>query len=97
MEKVSLTYGPVIPQPTAGKNRDGASGKPFGDILKQAVNDVDKMQHDAGKAIHQVNNGTGGLSEAMIAMEKASIALQTMLTVRNKVIESYQEVMRMQV
>lgn len=97
MEKVSLTYGPVIPQPSALKGKSGASGKPFGDILKNAVNDVDKMQHDAGKSINQAHNGQGGLSEAMIAMEKANIALQTMLTVRNKVIEAYQEVMRMQV
>ena len=97
MEKVSLTYGPVIPQPSAFKGKEAATGKPFGEILKKAVNDVDKMQHDAGKAINQAHNGQGGLSEAMIAMEKASIALQTMLTVRNKVIESYQEIMRMQV
>lgn len=97
MEKVSLTYGPVIPQTALQKTREGASAKPFGDVLKQAVQTVDKMQHEASKSVDHANAGTGGLPEAMIAMEKASIALQTMLTVRNKVIEAYQDVMRMQV
>ena len=52
---------------------------------------------NAFKAIEKANTGSGGLPEAMIAMEKAGIALQAMLTVRNKVIESYQEIMRLQV
>jgi len=65
--------------------------------LNKAIGEVDKMQNDAGKAIVKANTGQEGLPEAMIAMEKASIALQTMLTVRNKVIESYQEIMRLQV
>lgn len=95
MNKVALTYGPVIP-PLSIKGQKAAA-KPFGDILTKAIGDVDKMQNEAGKAIEKAHNGTGGLPEAMIAMEKASIALQAMLTVRNKVIESYQEIMRMQV
>jgi len=95
MEKVSLTYGPVI-TPLAAKGQSGAS-KPFNDILTKAIGDVNRMQNEAGKAIEKANTGTGGLPEAMIAMEKAGIALQAMLTVRNKVIESYQEIMRMQV
>jgi flagellar hook-basal body complex protein FliE len=96
MEKVSLTYGPVIPQPLSTKNQK-AAGKPFGDVLNKAIGEVNKMQNEAGIAVEKANTGAGGLSEAMIAMEKASIALQTMLTVRNKVIESYQEIMRLQV
>jgi flagellar hook-basal body complex protein FliE len=95
MEKVSLTYGPVIPPPTPKVSQ--AAGKPFGDVLNKAIHDVDKMQNQASTAIEKANTGTGGLPEAMIAMEKAGVALQAMLTVRNKVIESYQEIMRIQV
>ncbi len=95
MDKVSLTYGPVLP-PLASKGQKVAA-KPFGDVLNKAIGDVNKMQNEAGKAIEKANTGTSGLPEAMIAMEKAGIALQAMLTVRNKVIESYQEIMRMQV
>jgi len=96
MNKVALTYGPVIP-PLSTKGPQGGGTKPFGDILTKAIGEVDKMQNEAGKAIEKANTGKGGLPEAMIAMEKASIALQAMLTVRNKVIESYQEIMRLQV
>jgi flagellar hook-basal body complex protein FliE len=52
----------------------------------------------ADKSIQNVQAGnTGGLHEAMIALEKADISFRTMLTVRNKLIEAYQEIMRMQV
>ncbi|MDQ5985496.1 MAG: Flagellar hook-basal body complex protein FliE [Syntrophus sp. SKADARSKE-3] len=95
MEKVSLTYGPVIPPATPKMSK--TAGKPFGDVLSKAIRDVDKMQNQASVAIEKANTGTGGLPEAMIAMEKAGVALQAMLTVRNKVIESYQEIMRIQV
>ncbi|MCX7982182.1 MAG: flagellar hook-basal body complex protein FliE [Syntrophales bacterium] len=92
----SLTYGPVIP-PAGGKVRGQMGQTSFDQILKKAINDVDEAQKQANKAIEEVHRGKGGLAEAMIAMEKASITLQAMLTVRNKVIEAYQEVMRMQV
>ena len=95
MNKVALTYGPVLPVPSASGRQTAA--KPFGDVLSKAIGEVNKMQGDAGKAVEKVNTGAGGLPEAMIAMEKAAIALQAMLTVRNKVIESYQEIMRLQV
>jgi flagellar hook-basal body complex protein FliE len=95
MNKVALTYGPVIP-PLSTKGQKAAA-KPFGDLLTKAIGDVNRMSNEAGKAIDSAHNGTGGLPEAMIAMEKASISLQAMLTVRNKILESYQEIMRMQV
>ncbi len=92
----SLTYGPVIP-PARGQAKGEGDATSFGQMLKKAINDVDEAQKQANKAIEQAHTGKGGLAEAMVAMEKANITLQAMLTVRNKVIEAYQEVMRMQV
>lgn len=73
-------------------------GKSFGDIFSDALGDVNKLQQDASQA--STNLATGKLqdiSEVTIATEKASIALQLTMQVRNKIVESYQEVMRMQV
>ena len=70
----------------------------FSDALSNAVNDVNKLQQSADKSILNVQAGnTGSLHEAMIALEKADISFRTMLQVRNKLLEAYQEIMRMQV
>jgi flagellar hook-basal body complex protein FliE len=70
----------------------------FSNALRNAIDDVDRLQQDADKAVVNVETGnTGNLHEAIIALEKADISFRTMLQVRNKLIEAYQEIMRMQV
>lgn len=68
--------------------------KAFGD----AINKVNDLQNQANTAIEKLATGESqGLHEVMIAMEKASISFQFLTQVRNKALESYQEIMRMQV
>jgi flagellar hook-basal body complex protein FliE len=70
----------------------------FGELLSNALGDVNKLQLDANQA--SINLATGkvqDISEAVIATEKASMALQLTMQVRTKVIDAYQEIMRMQV
>ncbi len=77
-------------------NVDG--GKSFADTLKDAVQSVNQMQKDADKAMQNLATGrTDNVAEVMIATEKADIALKLMVQVRNKIIDAYQEVMKMQV
>ncbi len=70
----------------------------FGDTLTQAMNKVNDMQKNADKQMQAMATGEQtNISEVMIAAEKADIALKLMMSVRNKVIDAYQEVMKMQV
>ena len=70
----------------------------FQDTLKTAVEKVDALQKDADVKMQQLASGEkNNISEVMIATEKADIALKLMMSVRNKVIDAYQEIMRMQV
>lgn len=70
----------------------------FGDILKTMVSQTAEQQLQADQAMQQLHaGGEKNLHEAMIAMEKADISLRYMVQVRNKAIDAYQEVMRMQV
>src|SRR3989338_7034206 len=72
--------------------------KPFGDILKESIGDVSRLQNEAEKAAKDLALGRAeNIHDVMIAMEKASVSFRLMMQVRNKVIEAYQEVMRMQV
>jgi flagellar hook-basal body complex protein FliE len=74
------------------------AGKSFSDTLKDAVNSVNEMQKSSDKAMQNLATGkTDNVAEVMIAAEKADIALKVMVQVRNKIIDAYQEVMKMQV
>lgn len=76
-----------------------ASGGPgFSDLLKNAVESVNTMQHEAGRLEDAVAKGENvNIHQAVIAGEKAGLSFQLLMQVRNKMIDAYQEVMRMQV
>lgn len=83
------------PQPAVN---DNASGKDFSAVLKGAVEDINKLQNKADEAIANVQlNSTASIHEAVIALEKAGTSFRAMMQVRNKIVEAYQEVMRIQV
>ena len=70
----------------------------FGDMLSNIVGEINKQQIDADKAIAKVElDNSASIHDAIIALEKANISFRTMMQVRNKVVEAYQEIMRMQV
>jgi flagellar hook-basal body complex protein FliE len=70
----------------------------FGAQLEKALGDVNELQQKADEAIQQlVGEGKGDLQQTMVALEKADISFRLMMQIRNKVLEAYQEIMRMQV
>jgi flagellar hook-basal body complex protein FliE len=80
------------------KANPSVSGESFADTLKKAVNTVDALQKDADVKMQELATGkSNNIHETMIAAEKADIALKLMVQVRNKIIDAYQEIMRMQV
>jgi flagellar hook-basal body complex protein FliE len=76
-------------------------GAPKGDFnahLQSALGEVNELQQKAEQAIQQLaGEGKGDLQETMIAIEKADVSFRLMMQIRNKVLEAYQEIMRMQV
>ncbi len=70
----------------------------FSDMLSHMVREVSTKQHVAGDSVNALLSGRNvPLHQTMIAMEEASVSFQLMVEVRNKLLESYQEMMRMQV
>lgn len=66
--------------------------------LKQAVGEVDNLHKAADHDIQQlVGEGKGDLQETLIALEKADVSFRLMMQIRNKVLDAYQEISRMQV
>jgi flagellar hook-basal body complex protein FliE len=72
-------------------------GTPFSDLVKDAAGEVDSLQSQAQAAVTGLMTGTGvDVHTAMIATEKASMAFELSLAVRNKAVQAYQQVMSMQ-
>jgi flagellar hook-basal body complex protein FliE len=70
----------------------------FGKMFDQLVSSVDAKQNEANAITRDVLLGKSDqLHQSVIAMQEASVAFQLMVEVRNKVVESYQELMRMPV
>ncbi|MBL9167228.1 MAG: flagellar hook-basal body complex protein FliE [Verrucomicrobiales bacterium] len=93
LEKLGSAADSLSIQPPAAKG----SGD-FGNVLGQMVQEVQAKQAQASAAMTGVLAGDGvPLHEAVLASEEASVAFQLMVEVRNKLLESYQELMRMQV
>jgi flagellar hook-basal body complex protein FliE len=76
----------------------GPAADSFSNVLGHMVQEVNTKQAAAGEAVNGLLGGQNvSLHQAMIAMEEASVSFQLMVEVRNKLLDSYQELMRMQV
>jgi flagellar hook-basal body complex protein FliE len=87
------SIGTTQAAPAAGTAKGG-----FSNFLTQAVSEIDgKMKTAQTEQTKVLTGESTNLHQAMIAMQEASTAFSLMVEVRNKLVESYQEVMRMQV
>lgn len=76
----------------------GSDQVSFSDTFNKAVNHVNDLQKDADVKMQQLATGeTSDIAGVKIAAEKADIALRLMTSVRNKMIDAYHEIMKMQV
>jgi flagellar hook-basal body complex protein FliE len=74
------------------------AGESFASVLGRMVGEVNARQGVAADALNALQSGQNvSLHQAVIAMEEASVSFQLMVEVRNKLLESYQELMRMQI
>ncbi len=96
VKNVDLVYRPA---PFANvKSIDEPARGDFNNVLKSAMGEVGELQAKANQSIQQmVGEGKGDLQETMIALEKADVSFKLMMQIRNKVLDAYQEIMRMQV
>lgn len=70
----------------------------FSDYLKTALENVSNLQLDSEKISNDFASGlTDNIHEVLIAGEKADVALQLTMQIRNKVLDAYNEIMRMQI
>jgi flagellar hook-basal body complex protein FliE len=73
-------------------------GLSFQKVLDETIGEVQRLQTEADSTIQRLVSGDiKDVTEAMVAVEKADVAFQTMMQVRNRIVAAYEEIMRMQV
>ncbi|MDQ1421966.1 MAG: flagellar hook-basal body complex protein FliE [Acidimicrobiaceae bacterium] len=88
----------VSPAGAAGGTGAVAGGGGFANLLSQKLGGVVDLQNEADAASQAVATGkSSDLAGATVAVEKASIAIDLVSAIRNKAIDAYSEIMRMQV
>ncbi len=98
---MSNVIGSQIPQlvpnvPNGGSERAGSTAT-FGDAFTSAIKQIDKLQADADTQVTNLLDGKEqDVHGTMIAVQKADISFQLMMQVRNKIVNAYQEISRMQ-
>ncbi len=87
---------PEIPRPR--RTAEEGNGEGFGQVLRDAITTTNDLQKQSNLEIQKLMTGeTQDLHETMIAVQKADLSFQMMMQVRNKLLQAYQEIMRMQI
>jgi len=107
LERIDGLSTPKVPAGGAaaagpgGVQRGGAApvGAPsFGDILLDSIQEANRLQNSADAAIQKLAAGqTGDVAGVMTAVEKADLAFRTLMQVRNKLVDAYDELMRLRI
>jgi flagellar hook-basal body complex protein FliE len=94
-----MAIDPVSPLPMTPPASPAAASAPagggFAAALGQLISSTDATAAGANDAVTGMLHGTGDVHDAMIAMQKAQMTLELTVQVRNKLVQAYQDVMRM--
>lgn len=90
--------GTSMPLRPADSSPVSTAANGFADIIQSTISQVNQAQNNGEAAIQQLNTGKAeSLHEVMIAVEEADISLKMLVQMRNKALQAYEEVMRMQI
>lgn len=94
---IQPTSTPSVPAGAGGSaGPGGPEGKSFKEFLSESLSEVNRMQVEAQDAINRYATGqTQNQAEMISAVRQAEIAFNMMMEIRNKLVEAYQEVLRM--
>ncbi len=98
LDRLRATQGGPLPLRGTDASRKPEDARSFADTLKDVVQDINRQQVESGETSLRFMAGeVEHVHEAMIAMQKAKTSFEFMVEVRNKLLEGYKEIMRMQV
>ena len=99
MLQPTILTTPIRPLEISGSGavQDKTAGPEFANLLKDAMSRVEAAGAEAGRAVDSfLTGGPEDLHSVALAGQKAALQFEMLLQVRNKIVQAYQEVMRMQ-
>jgi flagellar hook-basal body complex protein FliE len=99
MSNVSLNgiSNAYLPDLSTVNGAGESAGPSFADTLNNAVYGVNQLHNDAAAQVSNLlQGGNADVNSVMIAVEKADVSFQLMMQVRNKIVNAYQEIEKMQ-
>jgi flagellar hook-basal body complex protein FliE len=85
--------GGALPTPSTGSSASPAGGTSFADVLKNSIDEVNRMEQDASKAVEDLATGKSeNVTGVMTALAKSDLAFNTLLTIRAKLMDAYDEI-----
>ena len=88
-----VTGGGIAGSGKAGGAGGGTPATSFSDVLKSSIDEVSRLQQDASKAVDDLATGKSeNVTGVMTAMEKADVAFKTLLAIRGKLMDAYEEI-----
>lgn len=91
---------PTVPhiQTAADNGSVSQAEQSFGDFVKSTISQVNQSQADGDLAVQKLHSGEAqNLHDVMISVEQADISLRMLVQIRNKAIQAYEEIMRLQI
>lgn len=97
-DKVNLTSNPIVRHGQEQNNTNKLMNNDFKSIFKNALQKVSQVEHEAN--YHQqmlIEGKSTDLHNVMLATQKATLTIETAVQIQQKVLDTYNEVMRMQI
>ena len=89
----NLSSGQIASGGSAPGKVGGSTGASFADSLKGSIDEVNRLQQDASKAIEDAITGKSeNVTGVMTAVEKSDLAFKTLLAIRSKLMDAYEEI-----
>jgi len=89
---------PQLPQELRSGATQVEAGKDFKSLLMKSINEVNQLQNEADQATVNLATGeTDNVAEVFTAVKKAELAFQTLMQIRNKLMDAYDEIKQMRV
>ena len=89
----NLNVGKLGGVGTAARAAGTGGGASFADALKNSIDEVSRLQQDASRAVEDLATGKGeDVAGVMTAMEKSDLAFKTLLAIRSKLMDAYEEI-----
>jgi flagellar hook-basal body complex protein FliE len=87
-----------LPKSLGNATNNNVNGPSFGELLSKSLGEVNNLQQQADTAVEQLfTGGNANPAEVLTAVQKADLAFRTMMQIRNKLLQAYDEMKNIRV